>query len=1059
LLNVHRNLFQATSGTQNPTNILVRSYLYDLANRRTFEQVRTVDSQTSFVTRNTTTNYDSDGRAILQATMKSTNGAAAVNESRVSYGTGRATWDGSNWSLGFDDANNLRGYEVQFYNTNGGTAYRTTYKNNYYLFDGYVERSQTATSTGSGSPDPGGTERTYNVNHELIKFTDQEDAERTRYFASNQAGQVLTTIQTDADNSTWFRSVDRFWDAATSHTIHDQLDPGTRQYFYYANNQQVGAYGLNGDREWDIPHFDVNSTPISENYPASTPTSVYAQEGDTLRLIAARVFGDPALWYVLAEENGLSDPDAVLTAGMQIRVPNSVTSLSNTADSFKPFNIADALGDTTPTQPPPPVPKGCGVIGMIIMIVVAIVVTYFTAGAAAGWLGTMWGAATSATASFAAAVVGGAIGGAAGSIASQGVGIAIGAQDKFDWKGVAQGAIGGAVGGALFGVQGFDGYQGLLGGETLAGVSRVVGKTASPYVQAGIRSAASSVLTQGISMAVGLQSSFNWNQVAAAAASGMVGHGASKVVSPIAGKIGGSVGGVIQRTATGITSSVAYTLVTGGKIDYAIIAADAFGNALGNSIVDGIQTADVRRHGLPASSQDGVEPVFGPRTPSAMTNLGSGAERQPSTSGEIDPETGEPYLEIVVEGRAPVSDLALNPLWISNLAIKDRPYGATGGKRFETHNTFVNEHMRLLANVNMTSAYAYDTSRGFEEGGWEAVEEMTGLLSTPSDREALAILAGLDPEALASASPAQQMLMVAEGTARSLEVAYELGRHTMAAGMGHNAFSLEARFLDLYANNFQDAGSLSLFAAVANGTPVGLAMSEGLRPMLQQDVNSVALAAFAGLVPRSMIGDVEAYATNTLFGAYAEHMTPLIGSVITGAARRIPGLKRVFNASNAVLEDALKASLARTSRLLYGFTPKALAKTGSVARRLMYAGKTPGKATDVGLEVQAEMMRQGRLKDFPDGQRMAFDPARGWRPISEFDMGHKAGVDVVHYWNTFGRYTGARSTEMRDFMNNPASYELMHRSVNRSGGAKLRAQYLEPASSMEISLWRQRHRN
>jgi hypothetical protein len=28
------------------------------------------------------------------------------------------------------------------------------------------------------------------------------------------------------------------------------------------------------------------------------------------------------------------------------------------------------------------------------------------------------------------------------------------------------------------------------------------------------------------------------------------------------------------------------------------------------------------------------------------------------------------------------------------------------------------------------------------------------------------------------------------------------------------------------------------------------------------------------------------------------------------------------------------------------------------------------------------MMRQGRLKDFPDGQRMAFDPARGWRPIS-----------------------------------------------------------------------------
>jgi large repetitive protein len=114
------------------------------------------------------------------------------------------------------------------------------------------------------------------------------------------------------------------------------------------------------------------------------------------------------LWYVLAEENGLTDPDALIQEGTVIQVPNEVLSVSNSSNSFKPFNIADAIGDTSPTQPAPPRPKkkGCGVLGQILIVVVAIVVTWFTAGALAE---AGWGA------------VGAAMGGAAaGSAVSQG---------------------------------------------------------------------------------------------------------------------------------------------------------------------------------------------------------------------------------------------------------------------------------------------------------------------------------------------------------------------------------------------------------------------------------------------------------------------------------------------------------------------------------------------------------------------------------------------------------------------------------------------------------------
>ena len=538
---------------------------------------------------------------MLQTTTNSTLGQASFTESRVDYGTGRSSWDSTNsrWTFGFDNANNLRAYEVQTTGSAGGSTTTTTYRTSYNLADGYLENTQRAT-VGSQFAE---TYRTYNVDHELTKvsYSNSTDLPRTRYFANNQAGEVLTVIQTGATNTT------ENWDRAILHTtyLNPALDPGKAQYFFFINNNQVGAVGLVSQNDFAVPHFEVNATPISEGYPAATPPTVVVQGGDTLRLIAARVFGDASLWYILADENGLKDPDAALTAGTMLRVPNDVVSLSNTADSFKPYNVADALGDTSPTVPPPPAPKGCGVIGMIIIIVVAIVATILTAGVAAGAMGAGFSAimSTGATAmvggsiaaagaiaagtaaagavlSTGAVMAAAAIGAAVGSAVSQGVGIAIGAQDKFDWKQVGMAALSAGIGSGLGAAA--NAATAVRNGTQAASMLSKVGSAVGRFGSVG-NAVAGNVLTQGLAVATGLQSRFSWKDVAMAAITAPVGDAAGRLAGAAAAPLGGKVADFIGDFAGGVASGYVQRAL-GGKTDSISILADAFGNAVGNSI-------------------------------------------------------------------------------------------------------------------------------------------------------------------------------------------------------------------------------------------------------------------------------------------------------------------------------------------------------------------------------------------------------------------------------------------------------------------------------------------
>lgn len=99
------------------------------------------------------------------------------------------------------------------------------------------------------------------------------------------------------------------------------------------------------------------------------------------------------------------------------------------------------------------------------------------------------------------------------------------------------------------------------------------------------RAVVSSTISQGIAVATGLQLQFNWTNVAAAGIGAGVGSAVGAQVFPNASDFGERLA---RGFVAGAVGGVAASVLSGGKANYLQIATDAFGNALGNSVVDEI---------------------------------------------------------------------------------------------------------------------------------------------------------------------------------------------------------------------------------------------------------------------------------------------------------------------------------------------------------------------------------------------------------------------------------------------------------------------------------------
>jgi len=527
----------------------IRSYL--VGNPKMGEQDLVEVDISGWMSHQTLTTYQ-DGRVLQvselgrtgQAWFKGTPNPALTALSSVFYST-------ASGGSGYNTAGMLVTYRYQ----NLTSGYTHTYTTTYLKRDTYLEQSVTGVSTDSNYKTTT-TTSTYDQMGRRVKIVqttpikNQSPLTQTRSFSFDASGGILT-----------------------------RRDGGVAQHYVYANGQQVATLGADGkiDAASQLTAFDSSQMGVE-------PAMVL--EGDTLQSIAQRVYGNGSLWYVLAAANAVTD--AELVAGSTLKVP-SVKTTANDATTFKPFDPNAIQGSTTPSLPyiTPPPKKHCSGVMAVLMVAVAVVVAVYAPMLAPAMSGFFGGAVITGTSAFAGATVGGAMAasfvvGAAASTVAQGVGSALGAT-TFSWRRVAADGMTAAL---------------TVGLANSATVGKAIGKVADvfgggKFAQGAVSGVLGNLGNQVTQRAAGMETHFSWRSVAASAIS----SGISRSVTPFLTKNLDEIGSVFVSGMTGgvVSLHVRRSMGFDDAIDYGAIAADAFGNALANASVRGIQTAQANR--------------------------------------------------------------------------------------------------------------------------------------------------------------------------------------------------------------------------------------------------------------------------------------------------------------------------------------------------------------------------------------------------------------------------------------------------------------------------------
>ncbi|WP_027912331.1 RHS repeat protein [Pseudomonas sp. URIL14HWK12:I7] len=454
--------------------------------------------------------------------------------------------------VGYNAAGRSVHYRYSVYDKNGS---RTMWGENFTTLTGFEiwKESEIQATVNRGTN--GLTTMSYSARGELRMASASGKANFMRYFAADQNGQL--TVRTDYDF--------------------------TSQRYVLHNGNVLASVGNNS-----APEIYDTIAAVSPDEVPRTPGSYVIVEGDTLQGIAQKTWGDSSMWYLIADANGLGVGD-VLDRGTSLIIPNVAGSNANNADTFKAYDQNEVTGDLTPVpiyQPPKPKKKKSKGLASVVMVVVAVVATVFTAGAAtaviSGAASTLGGAAAAGTAALSAAAagtaatisLGGAIVGAAvGSAASQLVGMGMGAVDKFSWGQVAASGI---TGGLTYGIT--SGIGTLAQGTQPGSWAQTAASAAKTYSAQGVFNYAASQVANRIA---GLDTSFSWNRLASSVV-------AANVSGELNGRFGRQLSGQIVSGQIGAYASAAISdkWLGGSRPDHGQIAADAFGNTLGNFFVD-----------------------------------------------------------------------------------------------------------------------------------------------------------------------------------------------------------------------------------------------------------------------------------------------------------------------------------------------------------------------------------------------------------------------------------------------------------------------------------------
>ncbi|MBB5020475.1 YD repeat-containing protein, partial [Chitinivorax tropicus] len=429
------------------------------------------------------------------------------------------------------------------------------------------------------------------------------------------------------------------------HILHKWHDSGRKDstveviHYLYANGQAVGETGQYTDGSIKTLIEDgrfARIETLNRDFPSGTVSSYTAKGGENLRQVAGSVWGNPALWYLIADANGLRG-DSELQAGQKLTLPPLNRSDTVNSDSFRVYREDEIIGNQTPNIQTPPPKKKCGGFGMILMIVVAVVVTIFTAGAALAVIApgmtagmTVMGAGMAALGGSMgfAGIAAAAIGGFVGSVAAQGVGKLTGDVQHFSLR---QAVLSGVASGLGAGLSWAASASGAISSSTttLSGVTQGA-NTASQglgmlgsignYAQMAMSAMVGNALTQRAAIHLKQQEHFSWRQVAVAGAAAPIAHalgqqldgllGIDRHINPLL-QDGLKNGEVLSRLSTRLLSNTLTNLVDSaiqhklhqeldrrGRYQGRYRLGDQLPGAVGNSITDeikGYYTAGARQ--------------------------------------------------------------------------------------------------------------------------------------------------------------------------------------------------------------------------------------------------------------------------------------------------------------------------------------------------------------------------------------------------------------------------------------------------------------------------------
>lgn len=519
-----------------------------------------------------TAQYDNKSQLVTESTMideSLTNGNTKEQTTTYFYGaeTGTNTWVFTGAYMGGVVTGS-------FVDTTAGPQNDTATKTTYVWFgDARADVITKDNNTNSSSNAIWNSTHEYGSDGRLVTAWIEDGDPRRVTYASEVNGQVLSRVEAATSTA---GAVENYYYYFDGIRMGDVSNKGSGDTDYAKTiNDRWSPGGLNGN----YSDFDLSYVAVHPNSARSTTTAWTVRDGDTLQSIALEVWGDSSLWYQIADANGLTGAEP-LVAGRSLQIPINVQNAHNSAVTFKPYDPNQALGSNAPSRKKPP--KAPSMLGSILMVVIAVVVAHLVFGPVGGFmtetLGLSGMAATVATAAVAAA---------AGSIASQAVGLATNTIDKFDWKAVGIAALSAGI------------TKGL---SEFGPLNTLLDKIPSATAQDAVRGMTANVLTQGVSVATGLQEKFSWTGVAVAgvtsAVDGFVGRTLS--AAPFDLKSTGWANRTLSGVASAVTGAGARNLLQGRSFGDNILAVlpDVIGASIGNAIIGGMSSAGTPPTGM-----------------------------------------------------------------------------------------------------------------------------------------------------------------------------------------------------------------------------------------------------------------------------------------------------------------------------------------------------------------------------------------------------------------------------------------------------------------------------